>query len=120
MFKSCGAAMALPFDVDWRSFWLGFAVVAVPAFLLFVFGIWSKPVPSPFKPQTVLLTTKKTPWQVVMGWLGSVLIMVAVGIALAAVVIVLFLGGELAEMWWLIVVAAVCLLTGVLLRALFG
>jgi hypothetical protein len=112
--------MALPFEVDWRSFWLGVAVIAVPAFLAFVLSVWNKGVPSPFKPQAVVLTTKKTPWQVVMGWLGAGLVRLSIGFLLATLIIVLFFGGQWAELWWLLVGAAVSLLTGVLLRTLFG
>jgi uncharacterized membrane protein len=110
----------LPFDVDTRSFLLGIAVIAIPAFFVFLVNWLNVKTPSPFKPQVVIQTTKKTPMQVVMGWAGSLLIIAGVGVLLAALFIVLFMNAEWTEVTWMLVVAAVSFLAGVVMRAVLA
>jgi hypothetical protein len=68
----------------------------------------------------VIQTTKKTPMQVVMGWAGSLLMLAGVGVLLAAGFIVLFMDAEWSEVTWMLVVGAVSLVAGVVMRAVLA
>jgi hypothetical protein len=112
--------MTLPFDVEWRSFLLGMAVIAIPAFLVFLINWAAKGQGSPFKPQTVVMTTKKTPMQVVMGCAGSTMMLAGLGLAIAVIIIILAFNAALPEVAWLIVVALVSFIAGLFARQVLG
>jgi hypothetical protein len=112
--------MTQPFDVEWRSFLLGAAVIAIPAFVVFLVNWFGRAQASPFRPQSVVLTTKKTPMQVVMGCAGWTLMLAGLGLAIAVVIIILLFNAEWPEVAWLIAVAVVSFVAGVFARQVMG
>jgi hypothetical protein len=53
----------LGWDVG-ASFWQGAIVVVIVGFVAFQLGVYGSKAHAPYKPQSVVLTTSKTPWQV--------------------------------------------------------
>lgn len=107
----------LPFDLHMPSFLFGVGVVVLFAFIVFLIN-WIGNQSSPFKPQTVIQTTKKTPWQVVMGCMSSVLMLGGLGVIIAVGVVVIWSGATLPEVGWMIGIAAVSFVTGLFVRGL--
>lgn len=107
----------LPFNPHWPSFALGLAVAAFLGIIAYLV-VWIGNPPSPFKPQTVIQTTKKTPWQVLMGCASSVLMLSGLGVILAAGVVMIGAGATLPDVGWMIGVAAVSFVTGLFVRGL--
>ena len=112
--------MALPFDVEWRSFLLGVGVIAIPAFLVVLINWAGKAQSSPFRPQAIVLTTKKTPMQVVVGCAGSTMILAGLGLAIGVVIIILVFNAQWPEVTWLIAVALISFVAGVFARQVMG
>ncbi len=107
----------LPFDLHWPSFAFGFGLVVFLALIVFLIN-WIGNQSSPFKPQTVIQTTKKTPWQVLMGCASSVLMLGGLGVMIAVGVVMIGAGATLPEVGWMIGVAAVSFVTGLFVRGL--
>ncbi len=93
--------MRLPFGLDLISFLAGAGFVIVLAFLVFLVNVWWTDVTSPFRPQAVVQTTKKTPWQVVTGAFGAILQYVGFALVVAAGALVLVFRFSLEEVRWL-------------------
>lgn len=110
----------LPFDVHWPSFWFGFGLVVVLGFVVFLVNWFGQYLGTPFKPQMVVQTTKKTPWQVVMGCASSWLLIAGVGLLIAVGITVLFMNAQLPEVTWMIAIAVVSFIAGVLTRVLMA
>jgi hypothetical protein len=108
--------MRLPFGLDLTSFVAGALFVVLIGFLVFVVNVWWKDATAPFRPQVVPQTTKKTPWQVVVGGLGRFLQLVGVAMVVAAIALLLF-GFGLADVQVLPLVGGVAVIIGSLMRA---
>lgn len=77
--------MQLPFGLDPASFCAGAGLVLVLALAAFVLNVWWRELTSPFRPQVLVQTTKRTPWQVVAGAMATVAQYLGLALAFAAV-----------------------------------
>ena len=110
--------MRLPFGLDLVSFLAGVGFVLALALLAFLINVWWKDVTSPFRPQVVAQTTKKTPWQVVIGGFGAVFQYVGAALFVAALALLLFFGFSFLEVRTLGLAGVVVLAVGSLMRVL--
>jgi hypothetical protein len=108
--------MTLPFGLDPASFFAGAALVLVLAFATFLISVWWRDVTSPFRPQMVVQTTKKTPWQVVGGALASAAQYVGLALMVAAGVLVVFFGFSFQEVRLLGLAGLILLVLGSLFK----
>ncbi len=108
--------MRLPFGLDLGSFLAGVGFVLVLALIVFLVSIWWKDVTSPFRPQVVVQTTKKTPWQVVFGAFGALFQYVGFALIVAAVALLLVFGFSLTDVRFLGLAGIVILVLGSLMR----
>jgi hypothetical protein len=109
--------MQLPFGLDPVSFIAGAVFVLVLAFFVFLLNVWWRTATSAFRPQIVAQTTRRTPWQVVVGALGAIVQYVGAALLTAAAVLVLLFGMSLADVATLGLVGLATLVIGTLLRA---
>jgi hypothetical protein len=109
--------VALPFELNWPSFFFGIALVVLLGFGVFVITWAGQYLGAPFQPQKVVHKTEKTPWQVTMGCLGSFLLTAGLAVALVAVLVMTVLKVPWSEITFMLVVAAASLLAGLFIRS---
>ncbi len=110
--------MQLPLGLDPISFLAGVAFMLVLALIAFVLNIWWRAATSPFRPQIVPQTTRRTPWQVVVGGIGAIFQYVGFALLVAATLLLVVFGFTLADIQTLGLVGLGTVLIGTLLRAI--
>ncbi len=90
----------------------------VLALIAFVLNIWWRAATSPFRPQIVPQTTKKTPWQVVVGGLGAIFQYVGVAVLVAVAALLVVFGFALADVRTLGMVGLGTVIVGTLMRTI--
>jgi hypothetical protein len=108
--------MTLPFGLDPLSFGAGVVFMLVLALATFVVSVWWRDVTSPFRPQMVLQTTKKTPWQVVGGALASMAQYMGFAFIVASGLLLVLFGFPFVEVRLLLLAGVVLFALGSLLK----
>jgi hypothetical protein len=108
--------MTLPFGLDPVSFIAGFAFMLVLALATFIVSVWWRDVTSPFRPQMVLQTTKKTPWQVVGGAMASIAQYFGLAFIVASFLLLVLFGFSFVEVRLLMLAGAILLIFGTLFK----
>jgi hypothetical protein len=112
--------MQIPLGLDPISFFAGVAFMLVLSLIAFVLNIWWRAATSPFRPQIVPQTTRKTPWQVVVGGLGAIFQYVGFALLVASAVLLVVFGFTLEDVRTLGLVGLATVIIGTLLRAISG
>jgi hypothetical protein len=108
----------LPFGLDPGSFFAGAGFVLVLALFAFLVNVWWREATSPFRPQVLVQTTKKTPWQVVVGGLGAVLQYVGAALLVASAILILIFRFPPVEVRWLALAGLILIVLGAFFKLL--
>lgn len=108
--------MQLPFGLDLVSFLAGMGLVLVIAFAAFLINVWWRDATSPFRPQIVVQTTKRTPWQVVVGAFGALFQYMGFALVAAAAALLLFFGFSFTDVRTLGLIGLIFVIIGTFMR----
>lgn len=108
--------MQLPFGLDVGSFLIGAGFVFVLAFVVFVVNVWWRDATSPFRPQVVAQTTKRTPSQVTLTGIGAFFQFAGAALLVSGVLLLVVFGASISDVRWLGLAGIVSVIIGSLIR----